>query len=133
MTKKELLELDKFCAEKVMGWHMILTGCAPRGLELHAAKPMDIEYYGLWTDGDKWATRVHYFHPTTDPAASMLVLIECFKKDRICMLESKETEARFVITTSKFRHRACYDSLPVCICKIAKALFSPHPKNKEGR
>lgn len=120
MNHTELLELDAYIAQHVMGWTAALSF---RGLGLgggqfykHPDKTIRVR--------DRSATVV-VFAPSTDPAAAMAVLEKCITKTphTICFGHG---DGFCIYLGGQFGRRPTGDAptLPLAICLFAKQLFS---------
>ncbi len=123
-TEQELSELNAWIAEHVMGWaeckvYELGSTC---GIESHFVIMGGIVH--RWAPVD-WPA----FEPTTDPAASMLVLEKCLSKlgnDQsisLCLID-KGHNIMAVDNSFKIFAEADGSNLPLAICLFAKHLFS---------
>lgn len=148
MTTQELNDLNRICAEKVMGWKVrleikgeySLAVCSkdvPADVRGKAVRFSDAEIcIGSFTTADHPdRDAYHYlkFEPVDDPAAAMLVLEACGKKldDGAFshgILITYRDGMWLVSSQGTAHNRRTGDPLPLAIAKFAVALFE-----KEGK
>lgn len=107
----ETENLDSWIAEHVMGWDLESESFA-------FFKSHDCIYF---PEKGKCA---QVFKPTEDYESALHVLAKCAEKDSITIISTDKAEAKFVVTTGRTRKRSCEESLPLAVCRIAKALYS---------
>lgn len=115
-TESELRALDAWICQHVFQWRKVAM--------------LDLGKHGLYAvrkDGVYIHDRGSYvknFHPTTDPAAAMMVLEKCLTKTPVEIM-SPQDNWFCVSAASGFNQLTAEhgETLPLAICLFAKALF----------
>lgn len=120
---QELIELDAWIAEHVMGWHIFNSGrgsvCALKNKDLvDESLKIIIPKHPFDEPSD--------FSPTTDPAAAMEVLEKCAEKDVFTSIAISRNGDFWEVFLGGHYHqkKGIAETLPLAICKFAQALFS---------
>ena len=122
----ELRELDAWIAEHVMGWRRVQSAESHRTEEIVSR----VEGDGLCSFNEPWQPQPggvffqqwRYFIPTTDPAAAMMVLEKCAKKQAVNVWYST-VHKQWAAADSGCFHTQYAETLPLAICMFAKKLY----------
>lgn len=120
MTNEQLRELDAWIAEKVIGRKSVAKiSMLDDDSTFHYRK--DIGEVFVHHAGNN----VRYFHPTSDPAAAMMVLEKCIEKTQVELttVASGEYRIRDLAATRGEYFTTFEKSLPLAICLFARELF----------